>query len=168
MNKQIATYEEKMDQAEKVLAIRNGKIEAYREGIAEIEKILKVPVKRAFFKLLLGIQDITKIELKIKRFDFMESLSAEEHALRVQLQYLDEDKKVYAQMVKNRETYTKEIEEGKFDEMKELLRTKIRQRLAKNRNENLDRLHGLLEDCNKADTLDKKLEFYEALKINHK
>lgn len=168
MNKQIATYEEKMDQAEKVLEIRRGKIAAYKEGIAEIDKILKMPVKRLFFKILLGIKDITRIELKIKRFDFMESLSAEEHALRVQNQYLDEDRKVYEQMVKNREIYTKEIEEGKFEEMKELLRTKIRQTLVKNKNANLDRIQGLLEDCNKADTLEKKLELYEALKINHK
>lgn len=169
MIKQINTYEEKIRQAEIVMSINQKKVEAYKRGIETIDKILRMPVKRLFWKFLLGIQDIGRIELEIKKFDFQESLYAVEIALDRQGKYMQEDKDMYAMFLKKRDEFTKEIEEtDRFEEMVELLRTKIRQILAKNRTADVTRLQGILETCNKAQTLEEKLEIYETLKINHK
>lgn len=166
MKDQLTAYELKMAEAEAITGIKKAKIEAYSKTIVEIDKIVSRPGKRIFFKILLGIKDIHKLELQIKKLEYTENLAVEEASLRVIEKYLSEDRVMYDAMQKRREKYIKEIEEGKFELAMEAVRMKVGRIVTKNKEANVIRLQGLLEMATKAETLEEQIDCYEALVAN--
>lgn len=158
MIEQQQAYEDKIREAELITGIRKQKIDAYNAYISNADEILADD--------LLGPKDPHRLEITIKRLEYLENLMTEETALKIQELYLEEDRKMYNNIIKRRAQYTADIENGEFEKHLEKLKEKVQEIKRKTGGKgDTTAMTNLLIEAVGVTTLESQIDIYEQLKI---